>query len=315
MEEIIVVLAADNKYAIPLTVTLYSLLSHLHSEQPIVLYVIDGGIKWWNKIKIKVSLSKAHNNFKLEWLKPSLLENQINTLKFSGHLSAKAVYFRLLIPYLLDEKIDKVIYLDSDLLIQKDLTQLWNIDIQDKDILAVQDTGIPYVSSPNGLIKYKEFGLKENDKYFNSGVLVINLDKWRSDNLSEEVIKFTQTNRESIRWADQDGLNAILVNKWGQLDPRWNQVSAIHKYSCWEESPFTEEVYNNSLNDPYIIHFSSQIKPWHFKVTYKCPYEDLFFEYLDRTAWKGWRPKEGLKIRLRRYWQKVADKFKELSTK
>ncbi|MGK7893397.1 MAG: glycosyltransferase family 8 protein, partial [Xenococcus sp. (in: cyanobacteria)] len=167
----------------------------------------------------------------------------------------------------------------------------------------------PYVSSPNGLIKYKELGLKENDKYFNSGVLVINLDKWRSDNLSEEVIKFIQINRESIRWADQDGLNAILVNKWGELDQRWNQTSMIHKYSCWQESPFTEEVYNNTLNEPYIIHFSSQIKPWHFKVTYKCPNEDLFFEYLDRTAYSGWRPKESLKKKLNRYWKKLLSKF------
>ncbi|MGK7893398.1 MAG: hypothetical protein AB4372_07185 [Xenococcus sp. (in: cyanobacteria)] len=72
MEELKVVCAADNKYAIPLTVTLYSLLSNLKQGQPIILYVIDSGIKWWKKVKIERSLRKAHNNFKLEWLNSNL---------------------------------------------------------------------------------------------------------------------------------------------------------------------------------------------------------------------------------------------------
>ena len=309
METLQVVCAADNKYALPLTVTLYSLLSNLNEKQPIVLYVIDGTIKWWNKIKIEHSLSKAHNNFKLEWLKPSMFEDKINKIKLSGHFT-KASYYRLLIPYLLDEKIEKIIYLDSDLLIKKCITKLWNVNLQDKYLLAAQGIGIPYVSSPGGLIKYQQWGLKKNDKYFNSGVLVMNLDKWRTDRISEQVIKFIQTNRESIRWVDQDGLNAMLAGKWGELDPRWNQTLMIHQYSSWQESPFSEEVYNNVLNDPWIVHFSSHIKPWHFKVTYKCPNEDLFFEYLDRTAWAGWRPKESLKVKLNRYWKKLLNKFK-----
>jgi lipopolysaccharide biosynthesis glycosyltransferase len=309
MEEIIVVLAADNKYVIPLTVTLYSLLSNLSSERPIVLYVIDGGIEWWNKIRINQSLSKTKANFDLKYLNPKKYESQIRNLRIGSHIT-RATYYRLLLPYLLDENINQVIYLDSDILIIENLSKLWNTPLKDRYLLAVQDMGIPYVSSLNGLSNYQELEISPEQKYFNAGVLFINLQKWRADNIGVKVIDFIKTNREKIRWFDQEGLNAIVAGKWGELDPRWNQMAKIHLYSSWEESPFSEEIYQNVINNPYIIHFSSQIKPWYFKVTYKCPYEDLFFEYLDHTAWQGWRPKEALKNRLKRYWQKIINTFK-----
>lgn len=138
-----------------------------------------------------------------------------------------------------------------------------------------------------GLRNYRELGINPNYKYFNAGLLVINLDKWRRDNIGEKVVKFLQDNKDYVRDHDQDGLNGVLAGQWGELDPRWNQMPRIYTYSSWEDSPYDRESYNALLHDPYIIHYTTPPKPWQRG----CPHPaiDLFFQYLDQTAWSGWR--------------------------
>ncbi|MGK7877259.1 MAG: glycosyltransferase family 8 protein [Xenococcaceae cyanobacterium] len=308
-ELLAVVCAADNRYAMPLCVMLYSLIENLKSNQKIVLFVIDGGIKWLNKRKIMKSLVREKGELEIQWLESrtsemlALLEN----VKVSDYVTI-ATYYRLLIPYLLPDDLSKVIYLDSDLVLREDLRKLWDMDLEDNYLLAVQDMGAPYVSSRYGLATYKELGIPSDYKYFNAGVLVINLEKWRTDNITVKVIEYLEKYRERVRWWDQDGLNAILAGKWGELDPRWNQTPHIHRFQSWRESPFTENMYRNIVNAPYIIHFATGNKPWNFKINYK-PTEKLFFQYLDRTLWSGWRPRESFNSKLNRYWRKFLRKI------
>jgi lipopolysaccharide biosynthesis glycosyltransferase len=306
-EPIAVVCAADNCYAIPLAVMLYSLVSHLQQQKNIVIFVIDGGISWWNKKKIIRSLHKFKQGLSLQWLNPkkSGLFSDLCELKVSHYITVTA-YYRLLIPYLLPKALKKVIYLDSDLLIQEDLSQLWKIELGDNYLLAVQDMGAPYVSSPYGLSNYQELGIPADYKYFNSGVMAINLNKWKAENISIKIIEYLTKYPEYLRWWDQDGLNAILANKWGEIDPRWNQIPHIYSYKRWQESPFSEATYKAIISSPYIIHFATRSKPWNFKINYK-PSEKLFFQYLDRTAWSGWRPKEAFNSRLNRYWNRIVN--------
>ncbi|MHC5729689.1 MAG: glycosyltransferase family 8 protein, partial [Nostoc sp.] len=188
-----------------------------------------------------------------------------------------AAYYRLLIPQLLPKQFHKAIYIDSDVIVQGNIEGLWNIDIGEYYLLAAQDLGAPYVSSPRGLINYQELGISPESKYFNSGVLVMNLKKWREDQIFEKVIEYLTINKQYVRWHDQDALNAILAGKWGELEPGWNQMPYLFQYSSWQDSPFTEDVFNQLINNPDIIHFSSRDKPW--QNSCKHPYKDLFFQY------------------------------------
>ncbi|MHC5828967.1 MAG: glycosyltransferase family 8 protein, partial [Nostoc sp.] len=126
--------------------------------------------------------------------------------------------------------------------------------------MAAQDLGAPYVSSPRGLINYQELGISPESKYFNSGVLVMNLKKWREDQIFEKVIEYLTINKQYVRWHDQDALNAILAGKWGELEPGWNQMPYLFQYSSWQDSPFTEDVFNQLINNPDIIHYSTRDK-------------------------------------------------------
>ena len=304
----VLVCAIDNNYAMQLAVTVRSVLENLKSYRKIVLFVIDGGIKESNKRKISRSLNP--DQVEINWVKPD--NTRIKKLKVVRHLT-HATYYRLLIPNLLPAQFNKVIYLDADLIVNEDLGKLWDIDIGENYLLAVQDIGIGYVSSPSGVANYKELGIPPNSKYFCAGVMVINLEKWRIDSISVKTIEYLEQNKEHLRFADQDALNAVLAGKWGDLDLRWNQIFHIFNYPSWQNSVIKEEVpedvYNEAIRNPYIIHLATGLKPW----IYGCnhPAKDMFFQYLDMTAYSGWRSEKTFKNRLRymigeRYWQTLG---------
>jgi lipopolysaccharide biosynthesis glycosyltransferase len=290
---LILVCAADDNYAMQIAITIRSVLENLGSDRKVVQYIIDGGIKEHNKRKILQAIDpeRCHVN----WLSnPDALIAKVEGLNnlhlgdssAAAHLTI-ATYYRILIPELLPHQYQKVIYLDCDLVINGDLGKLWDIEMGDNYLLAVQDQAAPYVSSAAGLMNYQALGIAADAKYFNAGVLVINLEKWRSERIDSQLLEYLKNYQDFIRWHDQDALNGVLAGKWGELDPRWNQMPQIYSYSSWQDSPFSETTYNNIVRDPYIIHFSSSSKPWNSRE--KHPYMHLFFKYLDLTPWSGWR--------------------------
>jgi len=292
IESIIVVCAADNNYSMPLAVTMRSAIENLKDNCKIIFYIIDGGITNLNKQKILKSLILGRCEVKFVSMPDYLLRDiqeahktlESANRRIKSHITI-ASFYRLIISELLPNNVEKVIYLDCDLVVKGDLGQLWQSDIENSYMLATQDTWIQYVSNPYGLLNYQELGIPSDLKYFNAGVLLINLKKWRTDNISAKAITYLKQNREYIRWHDQDVLNALLYGQWGELGPRWN-LSATIFGGYWKECPFTEEVYNAVIMEPNIIHFTTEKKPWTSRHTL-C--KEYFYYYLDMTAWSGWR--------------------------
>jgi lipopolysaccharide biosynthesis glycosyltransferase len=281
MQPVVVVCAADDNYAMPLTVTLRSVIENYHSRRKLALFIIDGGISHSNQRKIAKSLAKPQVD--LEFLQPQTAFPP--DMKLSRRMTL-AIYNRLLIPDLLPLSFSKAIYLDSDLIVKANLAQLWEIEIEENYVLAVQDMYVAYVSSKGGLKNYQELGILADSKYFNSGVLVINLDKWRFGQIATKVIEYVRANKEIMTFHDQEGLNALLAGKWGELDLRWNQIPYIYEYNSWANNLLKQQIqsnYDEILNNPYIIHFSSGRKPW--RLGCKHPRKMEFFHYLRMTAW------------------------------
>ncbi|MFM6075956.1 MAG: glycosyltransferase family 8 protein, partial [Dolichospermum sp.] len=178
-KQIIVVCAADNNYAMQVAVTGKSALANLQGDRKILLFIIDGGITNHNKQKILKSLDSEKCQVKFLPQPDSLLGNNIEEINKrlgpDGKTIAKyvsiAAFFRLLIPEILSNELEKAIYLDCDLVVRGNLEQLWQTDLGDNYVLAAQDSWIPYVSNPNGLLNYKELKISSDSKYFNTGVL------------------------------------------------------------------------------------------------------------------------------------------------
>lgn len=297
VQSIAVVCAADNNYAMPLSVAVRSAIENLNNNYKIKLFILDGGIQRNNQEKILQSLSSEKCEVSFFSISNELvrdIEESHKYLKSEGdrsvtsqldHISI-ASYYRLIIPNIIPQEYDKVIYLDSDLVVQADLSELWRSSVGDNYVLAVQDTAIRCVSTPDGLLNYKDLGISSETKYFNAGVLVINLQKWRTDNITAKAITYFQQNKDYVRWVDQDVLNAVFAGQWGELDPRWNFQHTIYSYPSWKESPFSEDVYNDLIRKPYIVHFVTELKPWNSR---HARLKELFFQYVDKTAWSGWR--------------------------
>jgi len=126
----VIVCTADDNYAMPLAVTMCSVIKNLKSYQSILLFIIDGGIKDHNKDMIKRSLDS--NKVKIEWIKVSNeIINELSELNSSDHYNY-TVYLRLLIPKLLPNGIRKAIFLDCDLILKNDIGKLWDINVGDK---------------------------------------------------------------------------------------------------------------------------------------------------------------------------------------
>lgn len=320
---IIVVCSADDNYAMQVAVTGRSAIENLKNDSRMVLYIIDGGIKEHNKKKILKSLKSEKCEVKFLSMYKSLLGDDIEDINRSlgpdGKTIAQyisiAAFFRILIPDLLPVEIEKVIYLDCDLVVRGDLTELWKLKLGENHILAAQDTWIRFVSSTNGLLNYRELGLSPNFKYFNSGVLVINLKKWRETGTCKEAMNYLRQSKTFIRWHDQDVLNAVLAGKWGELNPKWNfNTTSFYDYASkcylrWKESEslFSKDIYDDLIRNPSIVHFASEKKPW---ISRHTPRKEDFFEYVDMTEWAGWR----LTI-WRRLWRRLVREFKATTRK
>jgi lipopolysaccharide biosynthesis glycosyltransferase/glycosyltransferase involved in cell wall biosynthesis len=304
-DTLVLVAAADDNFVMPLAAMMKSVLCNLAAERRIVLYIIDGGIHAENKTLLLESW--ASEWCLVRWLQPEWAA--LDAMKVTGHVNI-LTYARLLIPSLLPPQHAKAIYLDSDLIVLGDLAELWDVEPGVHHLLAVQDMTAPYMCSemslPNfaacapylsaaeALTNFRELGIPPHAKYFNAGVLVFNLAKWRDTRAARTIIEYLRAHPNAVRWWDQDGLNAILHDQWGELDLRWNQIPHIFRYPSWRESPFSEAEYNGITQTPKIIHFSARSKPWHGDNTHF--FRDKFFAYLDQSAWKGWRPIEPMPL-------------------
>jgi lipopolysaccharide biosynthesis glycosyltransferase len=299
-QEITVVCAADNNYAMPLGVTACSIIKNLDSARHLNLYVLDGGIESRNKDKLIQSLNSPKCTVKFVDTKGNFKE-----VPTYGHFN-ETTFYRLLIPEFMPKDLHKVIYLDCDLLVLTDISKLWEIEIGDHHLLAVRDFYVSTISK--GVKIYRGLGIPANSKYFNGGVLVFNLDKWRQDNTSSKIIEYVTKPRDYILFCgDQEALNVILWDKWGELDPKWNQQVILTKLVedlSWVDSlkqRLGEAHYLDIVSNPYIKHFASPTKPWQY---YQHPEKLLFYQYIDQTAWAGWR-----NTRLKVWWHKLQVKF------
>lgn len=274
-EPIVVVCAADTNYAMPLAVTIRSALENLDRDRRLLLFIIDDDIR--PRAKQRILKSLADDRCEVRWLpKPQNFSNQAALLEKAPSLQALSytTWYRLLIPELIPQSFSKVIYLDGDLVVRSDLGKLWDMEVGDRYLLAACTKYVRYVSHERGLINWQELGFAPDDKYLSAGVLVFNLNKWRTDQLCEIALNYIAQNSQHIRWHDNDVLVAIVRDQWGELDLRWNSTEA--RYMTQEE-----------VEDAYILHYTSPEKPW--SVPQDNPSTRLFFHYLRMTPWAGYQ--------------------------
>jgi len=298
--QIVAATAADEGYKLPLAVTVRSAIDALGPASRLRLYVLDGGLSDESREGLERSWSDPRVT--IEWLRPDV--DRVGHLPVSQHVSV-ACYLRLLLPELLPADVGKLVYFDSDMLIKRDLGALYAEPLGDDLALAVQESiapwidaeatcpnyerAFPYLAASFPVPNHRELGLRPDAPYFNSGLLVLDAARWREEEVGRRALQCLLDNEEHVLWWDQYALNVVLHDRWRPVDPRWNQTAGVFQYPSWRDSPYGRAEFQRLKREPWIVHYCSPTKPWHGFCDH--PYRRDFFRTLDRTEWRGWRPR------------------------
>lgn len=198
------------------------------------------------------------------------------------------VYARLVIDRIIDESAARVLYLDCDMLVRAPVEGLYEIDLEGFPIAAVRDTIGAFIVAGRDLRSNRDI-FDIADPYFNAGMLLIDLEKWRQADILGRLEQALATGVMGRIYYDQDFLNLVFQNNWLRLPPTWNTIDARHAHEGL---------------DPSILHYTGEAKPWGLlagirqSVAFARLYRhvmtnDIFYRFL-RHRWKRyWLKKLG----------------------
>ena len=211
---------------------------------------------------------------------------------------SEVVVARLLMDRLLPEDVERVLYLDGDTIVIGDLGPLWETDLGDCVMGACAE---PTANRE----RKKALGL-EGKPYYNSGVLLVDLKKWRERNAAGQVLDFYREKGGRLFAPDQDALNGGLAGQIKTLPPKWNFYNIYWYYpyrtlvKIYRPARYMDEPeYRESTEHPVILHFLGEDRPWRKGSRHR--YREEFWKYLRMTPWKDMKEEEGLEGLLRGY--------------
>ncbi|MBQ8251042.1 MAG: glycosyltransferase family 8 protein [Alphaproteobacteria bacterium] len=260
-----VFLASDENYAKYMAVTIQSIISN--TKEKINFYILDGGIAEITKNKIKTILDNTVHQIEFLKIDISLFEK----FPIVAHFSINT-YFRYLIPHLKPE-IKKALYIDTDMIIHGDISELYHSDLKGKGLGGVVYIEEDFASFTN----YKEeLGLSQKHRYFNAGLLLIDCDYWRNNKTIDSLFKKTIALYDKLKMCDQDVLNLVFECSYTELSPKYNIVVDV-------TSDFIDlKKYISSFKGCIVLHYTGGrgMRPW---VKKDCLENHYFWKYAIET--------------------------------
>jgi lipopolysaccharide biosynthesis glycosyltransferase len=272
MTHLNVVFASDMNYTVHMAVAMCSLFEN-NQDLKFDVHVVNSDIdaRTWGRLESLVS-KYGHRLFDVK-----ISDEDLEGVALGSHFT-KANYYRL---FIADEVAGATaLYLDSDLVVCDSIQQIYSTSLDNSYLAAVV--------SP-AFYRHAELEMSPDSKYFNSGVMLLNLENWRRDNIAERVINLVKRKPSAIHYVDQCGINSVVNGRWTQLHPRFNvQSSFFEPNAATYSGEFKPIEWAAALKNPAIVHYSGAIKPWHFRA--KNPYRHLYWEYLRQTPFNYYVP-------------------------
>ncbi len=259
-KEIPIFFAVDDGYIPFLAVALRSLIDNSSKDNSYLIKVLHTNINEDNKKSI---LKYEQDNVDIEFVDLNYYVAKIKDKLYTRDYYSKTTYFRLFIPNLYPQY-DKVLYLDSDIVILDDIAKLYNIDLGDNLVGGAPDDVIQKIKV---FSEYAEIvvGVKDYRKYFNAGVLLMNLDAMRKFKFQEKFLYLLDKMTFAVA-QDQDYLNLMCKGRVKIFDRTWNRMPMEDKHI--------------KTSDVKLIHYNLAYKPWHFE---DILYKEFFWEYAKKT--------------------------------
>lgn len=273
-----------------LAVSLVSLLENNKKCKEINVYIVDDGITDKNKNKLEKMLLKYEtygNNRKIIYLDaPS--PNELLKYNFETRYQIGHSYFRMCIGTLLPDNIERIICLDSDTLVCSNLEDLWNLDLKENIMAGVSDC--------MNLKKYKrKFEIDEEDIYCNAGFYLVDLKKWRQENIEEKIIGRIFKQKGNVFFFEQTLMNWSCKGRILRLPPEYNAYTLFWAFKYknllrWRRPDgfYTYEQIENAKCNPKIIHYTRNFymlsRPWVEGCDH--PMTQDYLKYKKMTPWE-----------------------------
>lgn len=268
-----IALCLDNNYIKYGAVVIASIIYN-NLDVKITFHLLSNDITDENKQKLQSWLSSYKNK--------SVIFHKIDISTFNDFPIKDAyinisTYFRLAMPSLLSD-IKKILYLDCDVIVNQSLKDLWDVDISGYACAGVRDR------INDSIRLYNRLNYPLSDGYVNAGVLLINLERWRRDNIFEKSISIARKESVKLKNHDQDLINKIYHGQIKMLPFKYN---LLEYYLYTEDWLYMDRKYYPEIieacKSPAIVHFCMPQKPWH----YECinPYKELYYKYRAMTPW------------------------------
>lgn len=268
----------DENYVMPTTVMLESLGQNNTTDEVNVFCVSEKILSDKSRNILKDECSKF--GFDISFYDYNLSKREKLRNANIGRWSM-ATYLRLYLSEVLPKEIEKVLYLDGDIIVRHDLSELWSTDVGGGIALAgVRDTAETW-SEIEKMIHYdhQKYG------YINAGVLVFNLKFIREHGVCAQFEQYLYDNGKNLSYLDQDVINNVCYKHIKYLNIKYNVhcFSYLRKHKNYELADKKEK--DNAFKDPYIVHYVSFLKPWHKWCT--NPYLKEWDKYCEHTVFKG----------------------------
>ena len=272
-----IVFGSSNYFVPYASVFIKSIINNSKSQNNYDIIILENDISKNNKT-ILLDMIKNNRNFSIRFYNPKSL---INNVKFyiNAKSQSEVAYYRVLAPYILKNYEDKAVVMDCDLIVLRDIADIFNTNLNNNIAAIAKDVvWHSWFNGDNETIRnYNKniLKMKKPLNYVNTGVILFDCKKYRENYSMDFVIDFMT--KENYMIQEQDALNAMLEGRICFLDIKWNMYAMVSEFiekSIEDYASVTEKnEYYIAHNDPYIIHWAAHPKPW------SVPEIDLAFKW------------------------------------
>ena len=289
MSTLNILYSSDENYAQHLGVSMYSLLKTNQDSDKIHVYIIDNEISADNQAKLR-RVAAEFSKTGIDFIPFAHWKEKLK-LNMEWNISLSS-YARLFMDSMLPASVNRILYLDCDMIVCDSLRQMWETDLEGCVLGAVQDS--------IGDETKNAVGLSPNERYFNAGMLLVDLARWRADHMEEKCLQFIADRNGNVIHHDQGVLNGLCHHSVKILPVR-NNLMTIHfiytraqtlKYFGEHASFYSEKEIQRAKDSPVILHYTPSFtcRPWVKGCAH--PRKDLYWKTLAKTPWDGALPQK-----------------------
>lgn len=292
----------NEAYATFAGVSIFSLLENNKLAEEICFYILGEDLTEQSRDKIRRMIERYGRH--VIYLETSPMIEKLEQLKIPKYRGSYATNLKLFATEQISGDIDRILYIDSDTIITGDLERLFSMEMEhDPLMMALDSLG----SEHKG-----DIGHAPEEYYFNAGVMLIDLQEWKKQKCTEQIIDHIQKRRSHYIAPDQDILNCVFKGKIGILGAEYNLQPLHYKYDYalyqkyWKQnSYYAEEELKNAVQNPVIIHCFRFLGGFPWDKDSRHPCLDLFDAYLQSSPWKEYEKKaarqNGIPFRIERW--------------